>query len=58
MSFRTTTVLGCLLLAGLFLGTGCRPKQPRPSQEEVAAPPAQESGEPTREEAAVGVGKT
>ncbi len=57
MSFQTTTVLGCLLLAGLCLGTGCRPKQSRSSQEEVTAPPAQQRREPTREVAAVGVGK-
>ena len=57
MSFRITTILGCLLLAGLCLVTGCKPKQPRPSQEQETAPEAQEQREPTREVAGVGVGK-
>ncbi|MCP4816931.1 MAG: hypothetical protein GY888_30830 [Planctomycetaceae bacterium] len=57
MSFRTTTILGCLLLAGICLVTGCKPKQPRSSQEQETAPEAQEQREPTREVAGVGVGK-
>ena len=57
MKLRATAALWCVLITGLLIGTGCKPKGSSQKETEQESATAEPTREPTREVAGVGVGK-
>ncbi|MFP6574218.1 MAG: hypothetical protein VB912_03645, partial [Pirellulaceae bacterium] len=57
MNLRATAALWCVLITGLLISAGCRPKGSSKKEAEQAPATAEPAREPTREVAGVGVGK-
>ena len=57
MNLRATAALWSVLIAGLLVSTGCKPKGSSKKEAEQAPATAEPAREPTREVAGVGVGK-
>ena len=57
MNLRATAALWCVLITGLLISAGCKPKGSSKKEAEQAPATAEPAREPTREVAGVGVGK-